>query len=182
MAEDAGHHHEHAAAQGQGGDHKPPQRALVLLLAHPLDEDGQVHQVDGDDGQLRGVKDERTGPNAGQVGAVEIQEPGCGDQQCEDSGVGGHVGLTIQLSVDLGRRTFVTGSHGVHAAAAAQHQAVGRAQAGDHNEQIENIAQHAAEDVCKGHSSALVDELLVGSAAGDTDVIQNVHGRNDDAA
>lgn len=50
VAEDAGDDHEGTAAESQDGHDEPADHILLLLLAHPLDEDGEIHQIDGDDG------------------------------------------------------------------------------------------------------------------------------------
>jgi len=119
VANDAGQNHETGTDESQNRQYETADDTLFLFFAHPLDENGEVHQVDGDDGKFGGVEDEGTGPHACQIGAVEVQEPGSGNQQRKDSGVVGHVGLGVQLIIYLGSGTAVSVSHGVHTAGAA---------------------------------------------------------------
>ena len=53
MGEGAGQNHEGTAAQGQDGQKESADGILVLFLADPLEEDGQVHSVHSDDGNFR---------------------------------------------------------------------------------------------------------------------------------
>ena len=183
MADDAGEDHEGSAAEGQDGDDEPSANALVLGLLHPHDEDGQVHGVDGDDGDFRRVEDELAHQGGVcQVGQEEVQTPSGADEQAQDGGVVGQIGGLVHLDEDVGTDAFPAGGHGVHTTAAAQHEAVHGAHAGDGDEQVEDVAQDVAEDVDKGHGRAVVDQLLVGGAAGDAHVIGDVDGDDDDAA
>ena len=124
VANNAGNDHKYRAAQRQNGHNKTPQNILILFLAHPLDEDGQVHQIDGDDGKLGGVEYERTGPGAGKVGKIEVNKPGSNDHQGQNGCVIGHIGPLIDLTVNIGRRAFPTGSQCVKTAGAGHHQSV----------------------------------------------------------
>ena len=97
VAEHAGNHHKHTAAKGQSRQDKPTQHILVLLLAHPLNQDGQIHQVNGDDGQLGRVKYKGAGPGLGQIGQVEYivkkirEETGYADAKVVASGGLGNI-------------------------------------------------------------------------------------------
>ena len=68
VAEHASNDHKYAAAGSKARHNKPPKNTLILLFPHPLEQDWQIHQINGDNGQLRGIKDEGTGPGAGQIG------------------------------------------------------------------------------------------------------------------
>ena len=94
----------------------------------------------------------------------------------------GHIGVPVHLDKGVGHGPLAPGSQGVHAPGAAQHQAIGGAQTGDGDEQVEDIAQHIAENVGKGHGGSRLDQLLVGSAAGDADVIEQIDRHDDEAA
>ena len=88
VAQQAGDDHEDGTDDGQHGQHIAAQGGLGGLVLDPAPENGQVHGVDGDDGQLGGIKDEsgalesgalehhQTVHGAGQVGHVEVQHPG----------------------------------------------------------------------------------------------------------
>ena len=58
VGQDAGDHHEQAAAQGQGGEHEAAEGRLLPGFPHEAQEDGEVHGVEGDDGDLGGIKAE----------------------------------------------------------------------------------------------------------------------------
>ena len=182
MAQNTGRHHKDSAADGQDGQDKASQDGFVLLLADPLDEDGDIHGVDGDDGQLAGIEDKGALPGAGQIGQIEIQAPEAAHQQADHGGIVGHIGLGVHLREDLRPGAFLAGGQRIEAADAAQHQAVHGAQAGDGHEQVQDIAEHIAEDIQEGHGSALADQLVVGSAAGHADIIEQIGGDDDQSA
>ena len=117
-----------------------------------------------------------------QVGQIEIGQPAEGQCQTDEGGAGGHIGLFVEAIERLRLRSFATGCHRVHTAAASQHQAVYGAKAGDGDKQLQHVAQSAAEDVGEGDGGALVDEVLVGGAACYTNVVEDVGGGDDDTA
>ena len=75
MAEHRGHDHEDAATQSQDRKHEPPPHILILLLAHPLNQNGQVHQINGNNGQFGRIEHKGSGPGTGQIGQIEIAQP-----------------------------------------------------------------------------------------------------------
>ncbi len=184
MTQDAGQHHKGAADQSQTGHHEAAYRTLLLLLAHPLDEDGDIHQVDGDDGQLGGVEHEGSlgAPDSGQVGQVEVHKPDSGHQKGNYRGVVGHVGGLVHLGEHLGLGAAVTGAQRVHAAAAAQHQTVQGAHAGDGDKQVEDVAQHRAKHVVKGYVGAGIHQILGAGTAGHAHEVEDIDSDDDQTA
>ena len=182
MAENTGDHHKYTAAQCQTRQHKTAQNGLILFLAHPSDEDGQIHQIDGDDGQFGGVEDKGARPCLGQIGEKKVAKPPSDEQQTDDGGIIGHIGFFVQTAVDVGLRSFAADRHGVHTATAGQHQAVDGSETGNSNKEFQDSAQRTAENVGEGDGGALVNEVLIGSTACHTDVVENIHGGDDDAA
>ena len=118
MAEDGSDHHKDAAAKGKDRQDKPPPDGLIFLFAHPLDQNGNIHQINGDDRQLGRIKDKDILPCPRKVGKIEIEEPCGGYKQRKNSGVGGHIGLGIQLTEDLGLGAFLPIGQGIHASGA----------------------------------------------------------------
>ena len=169
MAHDAGVDHEDRTENGQCGQHIAAQGTLSGFLAHPLDEHGDVHSVDGNDGKLGGVEHEGHAleggsledndgvPGTGEVCHVEVQHPEGTEQQGQNRRVVGHIGALIHLTEELGLGAAVACAQSVHAAAAGQHQAVHGAHAGDGNEEVEDVAQNAAEDVGDGVKDMVED-------------------------
>ena len=111
MAENTGDYHEDVSAYGEGGENEPPQNVLLFLLAHPLNHDGKIHQIDGNDGQLLGIKHKGSGPCAGKIGQVKIAEPCSHQQQTHDGGIAGHPQL-FDFRLYLVSQTSNTGSGG----------------------------------------------------------------------
>ena len=87
VADNAGVHHEQRADYRERGNDEAVHDRLIGGLAHPLDEDGQIHRVNGDDRQLRGVKQERhalkrgalegdgSAPSPCEVRQIEVRAP-----------------------------------------------------------------------------------------------------------
>ena len=194
VADEAGVDHEQGAEDGEHRDHIAARGGLFLGGTHPVDEDGDVHGVDGDDGQLRGVEAEghaleggadegmHAAPGLEEAGEHEVAAPEAAEQQAEDGGVVGQVGLLVDLIEQLGIRALASGGQGVDAAAAAEHQAVHGAGAGDRDEEVEDVAEDAAEDVDEGGGRAVGHQHVDGSAAGNADVVGDVGHDDDDAA
>lgn len=82
----------------------------------------------------------------------------------------------------MGGRAFAARRNRIDAAAAGEHQTVHRADAGDGDEEVQDVADDVAEDVRKGNGRALFDQLRVRCTAGHADVVQQVGGDDDDAA
>ena len=82
----------------------------------------------------------------------------------------------------MGGRAFAARCDGIDAAAAGEHQTVHRADAGDGDEEVQDVADDVAEDVRKGNGRALFDQLRIRCTASHADVIQQVGSNDDDAA
>ena len=182
VAQHTGKDHKQTTDNGQRRHNETTQHGLILFLAHPLDHHRHIHAVDEDDRQLGGVEHESALPGAGEVGKIEIQEPCAGKDQRDDRGVVGGVGLSIHLGNHSGSGTVATDSQGIEAAGASHHKTVGSAQAGDGDEQIQNITQHTAENVGESGGSAVVYQLLQRCAAADTDKVQKVSSDDNETA
>ena len=72
MAENAGDDHKYAAAESQYRQDETAHNGLILFFAHPLDKDGDVHQINCDDGQLCGIEYERAAPGSGKVAQIKV--------------------------------------------------------------------------------------------------------------
>jgi hypothetical protein len=93
-----------------------------------------------------------------------------------------HVGLFVYLAEYMRSGTPAADGYGVQTAHAAEHKAVHGAYAGYCDEQVKYIAEYVAEYVYEGHGSAGVYELLVSSAAGYANIVEDVGGNDDDRA
>ena len=122
------------------------------------------------------------GPSARQIGQEEVQAPEAAQKQANDGRIMGHVGLFVYLAEYMRSGTPAADGYGVQTAHAAEHKAVHGAYAGYCDEQVKYIAQHVAEYVYEGHGSAGVYELLVSSAAGYANIVEDVGGNDDDRA
>ena len=71
VADDAGINHEGSADSGEAWDDETTHDSFALFLAHPLDEQGNVHAVQGDNRKLGAVEDEG---NTFKDGALENGE------------------------------------------------------------------------------------------------------------
>ena len=73
MADDGGGHHEQAGQDAQYRHQHPLEKGQVLFFFDHPDKDGDIGRVQGDDGQLGGVKAEGPEPADGiQVRAEEV--------------------------------------------------------------------------------------------------------------
>ena len=180
MAKDTGDDHKYRAAQSQNRHYKTANHTLVFFFAHPLYEHRQVHHIDGDDGQFGRVKHERTGPGAGKVRHIEVQKPCGNDHQGQNGSVVGHIGACIDLTVDIGGRTLTTGSQSVKTPGACHHQTVHGTDAGNGNEQLQNVTQNRSKHIAEGHGSADSGQISGGCAACDTYEVKHISSYDDD--
>jgi len=73
MGIDGGNDHEDGADYRQRGDHETLESGELLLLAHELDEHGDVHGVERNDGKLGAVEADGAKPGGlSKVGAEEV--------------------------------------------------------------------------------------------------------------
>ena len=63
--------------------------------------------------------------------------------------------MLIDAGEHMGGRAFAARCDGIDAAAAGEHQTVHRADAGDGDEEVQDVADDVAEDVRKGNGRAL---------------------------
>ena len=194
MAHQAGVDHEQRAKYGKHRDHIALQRLFVGRLAHPVDEDRDIHRVQRHDGQLGSVEAEddalkrgshkglRAAPGLEDAGEDEIGAPEAAEEQAHNGGVAGHVGFFVDLAEELGRGTLAAAGKGINAAGAAEHQAVHGAGAGDRDEEVQDVSEQAAEDVDEGPGGALAHQHLDGGTAGNADVVADIGRDNDDGA
>ena len=180
---DAGEAHEQAAHDGQYGGHIAVE-ALQVLQVHQLQENGDVQQVQRDDGQLGRIEAEGAEPGLrSQVGAVEVHQPQTGDQQADDGGVGGHTGSGIDVLEHLQFVTVAVHSQVIHTAAHGHGQAVAGTPAGDDHEHKDQRTANLAEDILEGHLGAVLTVFHHDRAvqsAGQTDVVSHIHHHDDD--
>ena len=60
---------------------------FLLSLQNEHQEDRNVHTVDRDDGELRGVEAEKTENRSCEVSCIEVEEPACAEKKAEYAGV-----------------------------------------------------------------------------------------------
>lgn len=186
VADQAGVDHEEGTQDRERGHHVAAQGRFVLCGAHPFDEDRDVHCVDGDNGQLGRVEAERhaleggpaegldASPGLEDAGEDEIGSPERAEQQSEDRGVVRQIGLLVDLPEELGVRSLIAGCKRVDAAAAAEHQAVHGPRAGDRNEEVEDVAEHAAEDVDESSGCSFGHQDFYRGSAGHAYVVADI--------
>ena len=101
-------------------------------LLHQRHENRDIHGVQGDDGQLRGIEIKHAEPAGGEVGAVEICQPDGAHEHAHDGGVCRHVRVLVDAEERLRLRAVAARGDGVEAARRGEHEPVERAEALPH--------------------------------------------------
>ena len=146
------------------------------------EENGDVHEVNGDNRQFRTIKTEIAEPGCfHQICPVEIGQPQRSHEQSHDRRVCWHICHLVHTAENMGCRAFSPVRHGVKTAGACHHQTIQRPNAGNDNEHKQqcssNIGKYCGEgNFCASFAASHNDFIFHSSCQ--TYIVQSIHKHN----
>ena len=149
-------------------------------------ENGDIHEVNGDNRQLRAIETEIAKPGCfHQVCPIEISQPQSSHEQSHDGRVCRHICCLIHSAENMRRRSFSPVCHSIKTAGTSHHQSVQSPNTGNDNEYKQqcaaNIGKYRRESDFRTGFTACHDDFIFYSPC-QTYIVQGIYQYNENRA